>query len=252
MAAFDYDMLVLGSGPAGQRAAIQAAKLGKRVAVAERTSDVGGVCINTGTIPSKTLREAVLYLSGYRERGIYGESYAVKRDITMADLMFRADHVMRNEIDVVRHQLIRNRVEVVNAEASFVDPHTVRLKDVQSRSHREVTADTIMIATGTAATKDGHIPFDGERILSSDEILQMDALPRTLAVVGAGVLARLGEQTFGNEAGRFYAPHAIAVDSRGDIYLAESSISETKNERYGGLVDRTQKLRSLQKFVRVG
>ncbi len=188
MAAFDYDMLVLGSGPAGQRAAIQAAKLGKRVAVAERTSDVGGVCINTGTIPSKTLREAVLYLSGYRERGIYGESYAVKRDITMADLMFRADHVMRNEIDVVRHQLIRNRVEVVNAEASFVDPHTVRLKDVQSCSHREVTADTIMIATGAAATKDGHIPFDGERILSSDEILQMDALPRTLAVVGAGVI----------------------------------------------------------------
>ena len=188
MAAFDYDMLVIGSGPAGQRAAIQAAKLGKRVAVAERTSDVGGVCINTGTIPSKTLREAVLYLSGYRERGVYGESYAVKRDITMADLMFRADHVMRNEIDVVRHQLIRNRVEVVSAEASFVDPHTVRLKDVQSRSHREVTADTIMIATGTAATKDSHIPFDGERILSSDEILQMDALPRTLAVVGARVI----------------------------------------------------------------
>ena len=188
MAAFDYDMLVIGSGPAGQRAAIQAAKLGKRVAVAERTSVVGGVCINTGTIPSKTLREAVLYLSGYRERGIYGESYAVKRDITMADLMFRADHVIRNEADVVRHQLIRNRVEVVNAEASFVDSHTVRLKDADSRSHREVTADTITIATGTSATKDSHIPFDGERILSSDEILQMEALPRTLAVVGAGVI----------------------------------------------------------------
>jgi NAD(P) transhydrogenase len=188
MADYDYDAIVIGSGPAGQRAAIQAAKLGKRVVVAERTSVVGGVCINTGTIPSKTLREAVLYLSGYRERGLYGESYAVKQDITMADLTFRADHVMRNEIDVVRHQLTRNRVDVVNAEASFVDSHTVRFQDMEGRSHREVTAESIIIATGTVATKDSHIPFDGERVLSSDDILQMDALPRTMAVVGAGVI----------------------------------------------------------------
>jgi NAD(P) transhydrogenase len=188
MADYDYDAIVIGSGPAGQRAAIQAAKLGKSVLVAERTSVVGGVCINTGTIPSKTLREAVLHLSGYRERGLYGESYAVKRDITMADLTFRADHVMRNEVDVVRHQLIRNRVDVVNAEASFVDPHTICLQDTGGRSHREVTAGSVVIAAGTVATKDSHIPFDGERILSSDEILYMDALPRTMAVVGAGVI----------------------------------------------------------------
>ena len=188
MSDYDYDMIVIGSGPAGQRAAIQAAKLGKRVVVAERTSVIGGVCLNTGTIPSKTLREAVLYLSGYRERGLYGESYAVKRDITMADLTFRADHVMRNEIDVVRHQLIRNRIDVVNAEASFVDPHTVRFKDMEGRSQREVTAESIVIATGTVATKDSHIPFDGERVLSSDDILHMETLPRTMAVVGAGVI----------------------------------------------------------------
>ena len=188
MSDYDYDMIVIGSGPAGQRAAIQAAKLGKRVVVAERTSVIGGVCLNTGTIPSKTLREAVLYLSGYRERGLYGESYAVKRDITMADLTFRADHVMRNEIDVVRHQLIRNRIDVVNAEASFVDPHTVRFRDIEGRSHREVTGESIVIATGTVATKDSHIPFDGERVLSSDDILHMETLPRTLAVVGAGVI----------------------------------------------------------------
>ena len=188
MSDYDYDMIVIGSGPAGQRAAIQAAKLGKRVVVAERTSVIGGVCLNTGTIPSKTLREAVLYLSGYRERGLYGESYAVKRDITMADLTFRADHVMRNEIDVVRHQLIRNRIDVVNAEASFVDPHTVRFRDIEGRSHREVTAESIVVATGTVATKDSHIPFDGERVLSSDDILHMETLPRTLAVVGAGVI----------------------------------------------------------------
>src|SRR5207237_8267906 len=109
---FEYDLLVIGSGPAGQRAAIQGAKLDKRVALVERTAVVGGVCVNTGTIPSKTLREAILHLSGYRERGLYGASYTVKQNITMEDLLFRADHVVRNEIDVTRHQLMRNRIEV--------------------------------------------------------------------------------------------------------------------------------------------
>src|SRR5215469_4391544 len=106
-----YDLLVIGSGPAGQRAAIQAAKLNKRVALVERKTVIGGVCINTGTIPSKTLREAVLYLSGYRLRDLYGASYSVKQDITMDDLLFRTDHVIRHEIDVTRHQLLRNHVE---------------------------------------------------------------------------------------------------------------------------------------------
>src|SRR5437764_9697908 len=124
-----YDMLVIGSGPAGQRAAIQAAKLNKRVALVERKAVVGGVCINTGTIPSKTLREAVLYLSGYRLHGLYGASYTVKQHITMEDLLYRTDHVVRHEIDVTRHQLMRNGVEVFNAQASFVDPHAVRLTE---------------------------------------------------------------------------------------------------------------------------
>ena len=185
---YEYDVLIIGSGPAGQRAAIQAAKLDKRVALAERTAVVGGVCINTGTIPSKTLREAVLYLSGYRERGLYGESYVVKRDITMSDLMFRADYVIRHEVDVTRHQLMRNRVEVISAEASFVDPHTVALNDVGSRSQRDVTADRIVIACGSIATRDSHIPFDGQRIFISDELLQLEHLPRSLAVIGAGVV----------------------------------------------------------------
>ena len=116
MAAYDYDLLVIGSGPAGQRAAIQAAKLDKHVAIVERKAVVGGVCINTGTIPSKTLREAVMHLSGYRERGIYGASYTVKQNITMADLLYRTEHVIRHEIDVTRHQLLRNRVELIAAE----------------------------------------------------------------------------------------------------------------------------------------
>src|SRR5215218_9401659 len=127
MSNYDYDLLVIGSGPAGQRAAIQAAKLGKRVAIVERKAVVGGVCINTGTIPSKTLREAVLHLSGYRERGFYGASYAVKQNITLPDLLVRTDQVIRHEIDVTRHQLNRNRVEVLEASGAFLDPHTVRL-----------------------------------------------------------------------------------------------------------------------------
>jgi len=188
MAAYDYDLLVIGSGPAGQRAAIQAAKLDKRVAVVERKTILGGVCINTGTIPSKTLREAVLHLSGYRERGLYGASYTVKQNITMSDLLYRTDHVIQHELDIVRHQLQRNRVELISAEASFVNPHTVRLKFVDERGWRDVTAAFVVIATGTSATKSDHIPFDGKRIFISDDLLQLDRLPRTLAVVGAGVI----------------------------------------------------------------
>jgi len=185
---FEYDLVVIGSGPAGQRAAIQGAKLDKRVALVERKAVIGGVCINTGTIPSKTLREAVLHLSGYRERGLYGASYTVKQNITMDDLLFRTDHVIRHEIDVTRHQLMRNRVEVLAAEASFVDPHTIRLNYVDGRGLRDVTTANVVIATGTNATKDEHIPFDERRIFISDDILRLDRLPRTLTVIGAGVI----------------------------------------------------------------
>ena len=188
MADYDYDLLAIGSGPAGQRAAIQAAKLGKRVALAERIGVVGGVMLNTGTIPSKTLREAVMYLTGYRERGVYGESYSVKQDIQMQDLLVRTDHVMQNEIDVTRHQLQRNRVEVVSAEASFVDPHTIMMHSTDGGSHRQVTAANIVIATGTTATEPEHITFDRKHIFLSDDILQLEHLPRTLAIVGAGVI----------------------------------------------------------------
>ncbi len=188
MPEYEYDLLVIGSGPAGQRAAIQAAKLDRRVAIVERKAVVGGACINTGTIPSKTLREAVLHLSGYRERGFYGASYTVKQNITISDLIHRADHVIRHEIDVTRHQLMRNRVEVLSAQAAFVDPHTVRLTYVDGRGQRDVTAAYVIVATGTFSTRDPHIPFDGQHIFISDDILRLDRLPRTLTVVGAGVI----------------------------------------------------------------
>jgi NAD(P) transhydrogenase len=185
---FDYDLLVIGSGPAGQRAAIQAAKLDKRVVLVEKKAVLGGVSVNTGTIPSKTLREGVLDLSGYRGKEFYGLSYTVKQRITMQDLLQRVDTVVRHEIDVTRHQLLRNRVEVISATASFIDPHSVRLDYVDGSGQRTLSAQAIIIATGTEATRDEHIPFDGRSIITSDDILSLDELPRTLAVVGAGVI----------------------------------------------------------------
>ena len=173
MADYDYDMLVIGSGPAGQRAAIQSAKLGKRAALIERKSVIGGVCTNTGTIPSKTLREAVLYLSGYRQRSIYGESYTVKQNITVADLLFRTEQVIRHEIDVTRHQLLRNGVEVINAEASFVGPHSLHLEMLEPSGERNLSSENILLAVGTEATGDPKIPFDGQNIFLSDDILRL-------------------------------------------------------------------------------
>ena len=124
----EYDLVVIGSGPGGQKAAIAAAKLGKSVAVVERGRMLGGVCVNTGTIPSKTLREAVLYLSGFQQRGLYGHSYRVKQTITIQDLMFRCHHVIQKENDVYRSQFARNGVDVLEGHASFVDPHTIKVE----------------------------------------------------------------------------------------------------------------------------
>ena len=122
-----YDLLVIGTGPAGQKSAIQAAKLGKRVGIVERKRVVGGVCTNTGTIPSKSLREAALYLSGFHQRSLYGASYRVKQDITMEDLTFRANHVITREIEIIQHQMTRNKVDLLFGTAAFVDPHRLRI-----------------------------------------------------------------------------------------------------------------------------
>src|SRR5688572_30409339 len=185
---YDYDLLVIGSGPAGKRAAIQGAKLDKRVAVVERTTVLGGISVNLGTIPSKTLREAVLELSGYRSREFYGASYTVKQNITMQDLLVRTNKVIQHEIDVTRHQLMRNGVELIPATATFCGPQRLRLDYIDGTTARTVTAHKIVIASGTETTRDSHIPFDGEQVFTSDDILKLDRLPRTLAVVGAGVI----------------------------------------------------------------
>ncbi len=185
---YEYDLMVIGSGPAGMRGAIQGAKAGKRVALAEKKTVLGGVSINTGTIPSKTFREAVLELSGYRDREFHGLAWTVRRKISAVDLLDRVSTVVRHEIDVTRFQLLRNNVEVIGATASFVDDHTVRLDYADGSTTRAVTAQNVLISTGTEATRDPHIPFDGKTVLTSDDILHLDGLPHTLAVVGAGVV----------------------------------------------------------------
>src|SRR5215813_514579 len=181
-----YDLLVIGSGPAGQRAAIQGAKVGKRVALVERREVVGGACINTGTIPSKTMREAVMHLSGYRYQGIYGVSYRVKDKITMADLSFRIQHVMKTEIDVTQAQLSRNDVEMLIGSASFLDPTHIRI--TASRGQADFEAKLIIIATGTKPATSSTVPLNGTTIINSDQILDIPNIPKTLIVVGGGVI----------------------------------------------------------------
>lgn len=189
MGSHHYDLLVIGSGPSGQRAAVQAAKLGRRAAVVERKRVVGGNAVHTGTIPSKTLRETVLNLSGWRERGFYGRAYRVKQDITAEDLRQRLEITLTHEIEVMQHQLMRNGVDVIAGQAYFVDANTVQVtKSRDDHEPAEYSADSVVLAVGTRPYRPDHIPFDGRRIMDSDDILKMERLPRTMAVVGGGVI----------------------------------------------------------------
>lgn len=186
MSAVKYDLIVIGSGPSGQRAAVAAAKLGKRVAVVEARSVVGGVCINTGTIPSKTMREAVLHLSGYNYRSVYGVNYRVKEKITMADLAFRVQAVIKTEVDVTEAQLSRNGVDVVHGIARFVDPHHVHVEGPLAEVTLE--AENIIIGVGTKPAVSPKVPINGRTIINSDQILGLEELPHSLIVVGGGVI----------------------------------------------------------------
>ncbi len=180
-------MLVLGSGPGGQKAAIAAAKLGRRVAVVDRGDMVGGVSLHTGTIPSKTLREAVLYLTGLTQRDLYGQSYRLKENITVADLTARTQHVVNREIEVIRSQLSRNQVPLFAGTGRFLDPHTVALTEVTGHE-RVLTAEHIVIATGTRPARPETVEFDGRTILDSDNVLTIERVPRSMVIVGAGVI----------------------------------------------------------------
>jgi NAD(P) transhydrogenase len=184
----EYDVVVIGSGPGGQKAAIAAAKLGKTVAVVERGRMLGGVCVNTGTIPSKTLREAVLYLTGMSQRELYGASYRVKDKITPADLLDRTQHVIGKQADVIRNQLMRNRIDLFTGHARFVDHHTVLVEDQARRERTTVSGDYIIVATGTRPARPAGVEFDEERVLDSDGILDLKSIPSSMVVVGAGVI----------------------------------------------------------------
>jgi len=184
---YDFDVLVIGSGPGGQKAAIATAKLGRRAAIVERKDMIGGVCLNTGTIPSKTLREAVLYLTGLDQREMYGQSYRVKDEITIADLAARTTHVVGREIDVVRSQLSRNRVTILTGTGYFIDEHTVEVDDGQGRMRR-ATAEKIVIATGTRPARPKSVDFDERTVIDSDGIIHLQQVPQSMVVAGAGVI----------------------------------------------------------------
>src|SRR5271157_5977935 len=181
-----YDLIVIGSGPAGQKAAICAAKLRKKVAVVERKRTIGGVCVHTGTIPSKTFREAILYLSGLRQRTFYGRGYALKDQISMQDLIFRSDAVMAREIEVIKAQLRRNRVTVYEGNARFLDAHSMEV--ASDEGFTLLRGNNFVIACGTRPAHDAQIPIDGKRIFDSDQVHDLEELPRELIVVGAGII----------------------------------------------------------------
>ncbi|GEO84903.1 MULTISPECIES: Si-specific NAD(P)(+) transhydrogenase [Alphaproteobacteria] len=182
-----YDFVVIGSGPAGRRAAIQAAKLNKKVLVIEKGTRVGGVSVHTGTIPSKTLRETALNLTGWRERGFYGRSYRVKQEISAEDLRRRLLITLDHEVDVLEHQFARNRVSQLRGAAHFIDKNTIEVVKDDGEIIR-VEANAVLLAVGTRPYRPAHIPFDGVSIIDSDEILEIKEVPRSMVVIGAGVI----------------------------------------------------------------
>ena len=182
-----YDLIVIGSGPAGRRAAIQGAKLGKDVLVVEKGRRVGGVSVHTGTIPSKTLRETVLNLSGWRERGFYGRSYRVKQDITADDLRTRLFMTLDHEVEVLQHQFARNQVTVLQGAARFLDDKTIEVEGVEGETQK-FRGDCFVLTVGTKPFRPDYIPFDGTNVFDTDEVLELTKVPRSVAVIGAGVI----------------------------------------------------------------
>ena len=181
-----YDLVVIGSGPAGQKCAIAAAKLGKKVAVIDRKGMLGGVSLHTGTIPSKTLREAVMYMTGFRQRAFYGSDYSLKEKVSKEDLSARVRTVLERELEVVRHQFRRNEITVIQGSACFLDPHTIVAQT--ETGDALLSAEKILIACGTRPARDPMIPFDGQTVIDAGELESLAEIPKDLIVVGAGVI----------------------------------------------------------------
>ncbi len=184
---YDYDLVIIGSGPSGRSAAIQAGKLKRRVLVIDRKDRLGGVSVHTGTIPSKTLRETVLNLSGWRERSFYGRSYRVKDEIQAEDLKARLHMTLDHEVDVLEHQFNRNHIDTLHGLAKFIGPNELEVA-TEAGETTNITAEKFLIATGTRTYRPDTVPFNGKTILDGDEFLEMGQIPRSLVVVGAGVI----------------------------------------------------------------
>ncbi len=180
-----YDLIVIGSGPAGEKGAAQAAQAGKRVAMVERSANVGGAGIN-GTVPSKTLREAALYFSGLRQRGLFGIDYALKENISVKDFMQREQVAVENEQKIIEGNIQQHNITLIYGEASFKDAYTIQV--TSHTGEMQISADIILIATGSAPYNPPELPVDGKLVYDSDSILQMERIPKTMAIVGAGVI----------------------------------------------------------------
>ncbi|MGH7451952.1 MAG: Si-specific NAD(P)(+) transhydrogenase, partial [bacterium] len=185
--AYDYDLVVIGSGPAGEKGAAQAAYFGKKVVLVERNSYLGGAGLNTGTVPSKTLRETALYFSGLRQRGLYGIDYSLKDNLSVSDFMYRKSIVVENQWSLIRRNLERHHIEVIAGIASLKDAHTVQVRRPDG-SEVNLTTDTVLIATGSSPFHPPEVPFDHHVIYDSDSILQMSHIPQNMIIVGGGVI----------------------------------------------------------------
>jgi NAD(P) transhydrogenase len=182
-----FDLVVIGAGPAGEKGAAQAAYFGKKVCLVERAPKPGGAAVNTGTIPSKTLRETALYFSGLRQRGLYGVDYHVKPDITIGDFMFRERAVVEAEWALIDENLRRHHISTVQGSAHFLDTHTIEVSRFK-QAERRISADFFLIATGSVPVRPPEIPFDGVVVVDSDSLLRLPAIPRRLIVIGGGVI----------------------------------------------------------------
>ena len=182
-----YDLVVIGSGPAGEKGAAQAAYWGKQVALVERAPHLGGAGINTGTVPSKTLRETALYFSGLRQRGLYGIDYSLKDGLTIEDFMYRKSIVVENEWGIIQRNLERHHIDVIWGSARLKDAHTVAVQ-LRDGGERDLQAEVVLIATGSSPFHPPDVPFDHQLIFDSDSILRMQRIPETMAIVGGGVI----------------------------------------------------------------
>ncbi len=183
----EYDLVVIGSGPAGEKAAIEASRLRKTSAIVERHSMQGGVCIHTGTIPSKTLRETVVYIAGLRQRSVYGLMGGVKPNVTVRELMYRKGQVIQQELDVIQQNMARYGIDVIQGTGKIADPHTVTVTDREGNAVN-LKAEVIVISTGTRPYHPKHVKFDNRYIYDGESILDLDVLPKSLTIVGGGVI----------------------------------------------------------------